>query len=63
MKLRFSVNYIFVLINDVGVRFIKNREIIEEVVGFYEGVMGLVVSLKFGVNINILREGVIFDYG
>lgn len=42
MKVRVNVNYIFYLINEVDEKFVKNEYIIEEIIRFYKGIMGIV---------------------
>lgn len=57
MKTRFSTNHITILVNEAGPRLVKTLEIIEEVTGFYEGLMGSAVHSKPRIDINILRGG------
>lgn len=40
MKVRFLVNYIFFLVNDEGIRFLKNSDIRGEILNFYYKLIG-----------------------
>lgn len=51
MRFRVFINYIGFLITEDGVRIIKFVDIEKEIVGFYKGVMGLIVCFLFVIDL------------